>query len=388
MSGKMNQKRIKVLSVLGTRPEAVKLAPVIKALQSHPEIESSICITAQHREMLDQVLQVFDIHPDIDLDLMRPDQTLAELTAALFTHVDPILKENKPDWVFVQGDTTTVMAASINAFYRQIKVGHVEAGLRTYDKWQPFPEEINRRIAGTVADLHFAPTTLNKANLIKEGVPEEKIVITGNPVIDAVRWISTQPVPDEITTLLRDLEVGSGRNNRLVLLTAHRRENFGQPLEQICTAINHLADEYGGKVRFVYPVHLNPNVQQPVSRMLSQNSNITLLPPLDYLPLVHLMRNSTLVLTDSGGIQEEAPGFGIPTLVLRDVTERPEGVDAGVLQLVGTDTDRIIKTVHSLLDDPEAYQKMARAVNPFGDGHAAERIVQALIDYENQHPKK
>jgi UDP-N-acetylglucosamine 2-epimerase (non-hydrolysing) len=319
---------------------------------------------------------------------MRPDQILAELTAALFTHLDPILKEKKPDWVFVQGDTTTVMAASINAFYRQIKVGHVEAGLRTYDKWQPFPEEINRRIAGTVADLHFAPTTLNKANLIKEGVPEEKIVITGNPVIDAVRWISTQPVPDEITTLLRDLEVGSGRNNRLVLLTAHRRENFGQPLEQICTAINHLADEYGGKVRFVYPVHLNPNVQQPVSRMLSQNSNITLLPPLDYLPLIHLMRNSTLVLTDSGGIQEEAPGFGIPTLVLRDVTERPEGVDAGALQLVGTDTDRIIKTVHSLMDDPEAYQKMARAVNPFGDGHAADRIVQALIDYENQHPKK
>ncbi len=376
------------MSVLGTRPEAVKLAPVIRALQSHPEIESSICITAQHREMLDQVLQVFDIHPDIDLDLMRPDQTLAELTAALFTHLDPILKEKEPDWVLVQGDTTTVMAASINAFYRQIKVGHVEAGLRTYDKWQPFPEEINRRIAGTVADLHFAPTALNKSNLLKEGVPEEKIVITGNPVIDAVKWISTQPVPNEITTLLRDLEVGSGKNNRLVLLTAHRRENFGQPLEQICTAINHLADEYAGNVRFVYPVHLNPNVQQPVFKMLSQNSNITLLPPLDYLPLVHLLRNSTLVLTDSGGIQEEAPGFGIPTLVLRDVTERPEGVDAGVLQLVGTDTDRIIKTVHSLLDDPDAYQKMARAVNPFGDGHAADRIVQALIDYENQHSKK
>jgi UDP-N-acetylglucosamine 2-epimerase (non-hydrolysing) len=388
MSGKMNRKRIKVLSVLGTRPEAVKLAPVIRALKSHPEIDSSICITAQHREMLDQVLQVFDIHPDIDLDLMRPDQTLAELTAALFTHLDPILKEKKPDWVFVQGDTTTVMAASINAFYRQIKVGHVEAGLRTYDKWQPFPEEINRRIAGTIADLHFAPTNLNKANLIKEGVPEERIVITGNPVIDAVCWISAQPVPVEIMTLLRDLEVGSGRNNRLVLVTAHRRENFGQPLEQICTAINHLADEYAGKVRFVYPVHLNPNVQQPVFRMLSQNANITLLPPLDYLPLVHLMRNSTLVLTDSGGIQEEAPGFGIPTLVLRDVTERPEGVDAGVLQLVGTDTDRITKTVHSLLDDPEAYQKMARAVNPFGDGHASERIVQALIDYGNRYPKK
>ncbi len=384
----MNQKRIKVLSVLGTRPEAVKLAPVIRALQSHPEIESSICITAQHREMLDQVLQVFDIHPDFDLNLMRPDQTLAELTAALFTHLDPVLVEKKPDWVFVQGDTTTVMAASVNAFYRQIKVGHVEAGLRTFDKWQPFPEEINRRIAGTIADLHFAPTTLNRSNLLKEGVPEERIVITGNPVIDAVRWISAQPAPDEINALLRDLEVGPGKTNRLVLITAHRRENFGQPLEQICTAINHLADEYEGKVKFVYPVHLNPNVQQPVHRMLRQNNNITLLPPLDYLPLVHLMRNSTLVLTDSGGIQEEAPGFGIPTLVLRDVTERPEGVDAGVLQLVGTDTERIIKTVHSLLDDPEAYQKMARAVNPFGDGHAADRIVQALIDYENRHSKK
>jgi UDP-N-acetylglucosamine 2-epimerase (non-hydrolysing) len=384
----MNQKRIKVLSVLGTRPEAVKLAPVIRALQSHPEIESSICITAQHREMLDQVLQVFDIHPDFDLNLMRPDQTLAELTAALFTHLDPVLVKKKPDWVFVQGDTTTVMAAAVNAFYRQIRVGHVEAGLRTFDKWQPFPEEINRRIAGTVADLHFAPTTLNRSNLLKEGVPEEKIVITGNPVIDAVRWISAQPAPDEIKTLLRDLEVGSGKTNRLVLITAHRRENFGQPLEQICTAINHLADEYVGKVKFVYPVHLNPNVQQPVYRMLRQNSNITLLPPLDYLPLVHLMRNSTLVLTDSGGIQEEAPGFGIPTLVLRDVTERPEGVDAGVLQLVGTDSDRIIKTVHSLLDDRDAYHKMARAVNPFGDGHAADRIVQSLIDYENRHPKK
>ncbi len=384
----MSQKRLKVLSVLGTRPEAVKLAPVIRALQSHPEIESSICITAQHREMLDQVLQVFDIHPDFDLNLMRPDQTLAELTAALFTHLDPVLVEKKPDWVFVQGDTTTVMAAAVNAFYRQIRVGHVEAGLRTFDKWQPFPEEINRRIAGTVADLHFAPTTLNKSNLLKEGVPEEKIVITGNPVIDAVRWISAQPAPDDITKLLSDLEVGSGKTNRLVLITAHRRENFGQPIEQICTAINHLADEYAGKVKFVYPVHLNPNVQQPVYRMLSQNSNITLLPPLDYLPLVHLMRSSTLVLTDSGGIQEEAPGFGIPTLVLRDVTERPEGVDAGVLQLVGTDTDRIVNTVHSLLDNRDAYQKMARAVNPFGDGHSADRIVQALIDYENRHPKK
>jgi UDP-N-acetylglucosamine 2-epimerase (non-hydrolysing) len=381
----MTQEKIKVLSVLGTRPEAVKLAPVIQALKKASEIESMVCITAQHREMLDQVLRVFHIHPDFDLDLMRPDQSLAEMSAAIFTHLDPILDVQKPDWVIVQGDTTTVMAAAVNAYYRQIKVGHVEAGLRTYDKWQPFPEEINRRIAGTVADLHFAPTTRNRDNLIREGVSEANIVITGNPVIDAVRWIASQPIPLEITTLLKDLGVSSYGSNRLVLVTAHRRENFGAPLEQICTAINRLADEYDGEVRFVYPVHRNPNVQEPVYRMLGTNLNITLLPPLDYLPLVHLLRNSTLVMTDSGGIQEEAPGFGIPTLVLREVTERPEGVEAGVLTLVGTSTDRIVDAARSLLDDSGKYQLMARATNPFGDGHAAERIVQALLDYEGQH---
>jgi UDP-N-acetylglucosamine 2-epimerase (non-hydrolysing) len=381
----MTQEKIKVLSVLGTRPEAVKLAPVIQALKKASEIESMVCITAQHREMLDQVLRVFHIHPDFDLDLMRPDQSLAEMSAAIFTHLDPILDAQKPDWVIIQGDTTTVMAAAVNAYYRQIKVGHVEAGLRTYDKWQPFPEEINRRIAGTVADLHFAPTTRNRDNLIREGVSEANIVITGNPVIDAVRWIASQPIPLEITTLLKDLGVSSYGSNRLVLVTAHRRENFGAPLEQICIAINRLADEYDGEVRFVYPVHRNPNVQEPVYRMLGTNLNITLLPPLDYLPLVHLLRNSTLVMTDSGGIQEEAPGFGIPTLVLREVTERPEGVEAGVLTLVGTSTDRIVDAARSLLDDSGKYQQMARATNPFGDGHAAERIVQALLDYEGQH---
>jgi UDP-N-acetylglucosamine 2-epimerase (non-hydrolysing) len=381
----MTQEKIKVLSVLGTRPEAVKLAPVIQALEKASEIESMVCITAQHREMLDQVLRVFHIHPDFDLNLMRPDQSLAEMSAAIFTHLDPILDAQKPDWVIIQGDTTTVMAAAVNAYYRQIKVGHVEAGLRTYDKWQPFPEEINRRIAGTVADLHFAPTTRNRDNLIREGVSEANIVITGNPVIDAVRWIASQPIPLEITTLLKDLGVSSYGSNRLALVTAHRRENFGAPLEQICTAINRLADEYDGEVRFVYPVHRNPNVQEPVYRMLGTNLNITLLPPLDYLPLVHLLRNSTLVMTDSGGIQEEAPGFGIPTLVLREVTERPEGVEAGVLKLVGTGTDRIVDAARSLLDDSGKYQLMARATNPFGDGHAAERIVQALLDYEGQH---
>lgn len=384
----MARDRIKVLSVLGTRPEAVKLAPVIQEFKKHPEIESMVCVTAQHREMLDQVLRVFNIHPDFDLDLMRPDQSLAEISAAIFTNLDPILTAQRPDWVVVQGDTTTVMAAAVNAYYRQIKVGHVEAGLRTYDKWQPFPEEINRRIAGTVADLHFAPTQRNRENLLREGVSDTNIAITGNPVIDAVRWISAQPIPTEVSALMNDLCVGPFGSNRLVLITAHRRENFGVPLEQICTAINRLADQYHGSVRFVYPVHRNPNVQEPVYRMLSHNSNITLLPPLDYLPLVHLLKNSTLVLTDSGGIQEEAPGFGIPTLVLREVTERPEGVEAGVLKLVGTDTERIVFAVNSLLEDAVEYQQMAKSANPFGDGHAAERIVQALLNYEGQHQAK
>ena len=249
----MKNSRIKVLTVLGTRPEAVKLAPVIRSLQSAPDIESMICVTAQHREMLDQVLQVFDIRPDYDLNLMRPNQTLAELTAAVLTHLDPLLKELNPDWVFVQGDTTTVMAAALNAFYRHIKVGHVEAGLRTFDKWQPFPEEINRKMAGTVADLHFAPTSLNKTNLMNEGVPEDRIAVTGNPVIDAVRWISSQPMPAEISNLLINLDVGQNGSNRLVLVTAHRRENFGQPLEQICTSIDQLADELRWKCAVCLP---------------------------------------------------------------------------------------------------------------------------------------
>ncbi|MBA4421225.1 MAG: UDP-N-acetylglucosamine 2-epimerase (non-hydrolyzing) [Anaerolinea sp.] len=376
--------KIKVLSVLGTRPEAVKLALVIRALQACPEIENRICVTAQHREMLDQVLQAFDIHPDIDLNLMKPNQSLAGLTADIFTHLDPVLVRESPDWVFVQGDTTTVMAATLNAYYRKIKVGHVEAGLRTLDKWQPYPEEINRKVTGCVADLHFAPTPRSRENLIHEGVSEANIVVTGNPVIDAVRWISSQPIPEEITNLLDELGINQLRGNRLVLVTAHRRENFGEPLEQICTALDKLADEYDGKVRFVYPIHPNPHVKEPVQRMLRRNANIKLLPPLDYLPMVHLMRHAALVLTDSGGIQEEAPGFGIPTLVLREVTERPEGVEAGVLKLVGTRTESIIKATTSLLNDANEYQRMARSVSPFGDGKAADRILRALLDYENR----
>jgi UDP-N-acetylglucosamine 2-epimerase (non-hydrolysing) len=264
----------------------------------------------------------------------------------------------------------------------------VEAGLRTHDKTQPFPEEINRRVASAVADLHFAPTEWSRDNLLREGIAPETIHVTGNPVIDALQWISQQTEPDEVTRLMKDLQVGEAGGNRMVLVTAHRRENFGQGLEQICTALDTLADHYQGKVRFVYPVHLNPNVQEPVYRMLRHNLNIALLPPLDYLPLIHLMKHATMILTDSGGIQEEAPGLGIPALVLRDVTERPEGVQSGVLKLIGTDTDRIIHETQQLLDDENAYRAMAKASNPYGDGHASERIRDIILAYPNDGAQK
>jgi UDP-N-acetylglucosamine 2-epimerase (non-hydrolysing) len=326
------------------------------------------------------VLSAFNIQPDFDLNLMRPNQGLAELTASIFTNLDPVLERVKPDWILIQGDTTTVMSTALLGYYHRILIGHVEAGLRTGDKWQPFPEEINRRIAGVVADLHFAPTETNRQNLLNEGVAPERIVVTGNPVIDALQLIASKPVPEETSRLLETLMI-SPSGKRLVLVTAHRRENFGQPLENICSALAFLADRYRDQVEFVYPVHLNPNVQEPVYRRLSGITNLTLLPPADYLPLVHLMKASTLVLTDSGGIQEEAPGLGVPTLVLRATTERPEGVVAGTLRLVGTNTEHIILETCRLLDDPQAYAAMAHAVNPFGDGRSAERIVNALINF-------
>ncbi len=299
---------LRVLSIFGTRPEAVKMAPVVKALKSEPGVEAQVCVTAQHRQMLDQVLDLFQIQPDIDLDLMRQDQSLAELTAAVFTHLDPVLAALKPDWVLVQGDTTTVMSAALLAFYHRIAVGHVEAGLRTYDKYQPFPEEINRRVAGVVADLHFAPTEWSRQNLLREGVPADQVIVTGNPVIDALQSVAGLP-PDAYT---RDLleRIGLQRDftgektPRLILVTAHRRENFGRPLEDICLALRRLAETYGEAVRLVYPVHLNPNVQEPVYRLLGRVPNITLLDPLDYLPLVQLMRRASLVLTDSGGCKK------------------------------------------------------------------------------------
>jgi UDP-N-acetylglucosamine 2-epimerase (non-hydrolysing) len=380
---------LNVLSIFGTRPEAVKMAPVVHQLGATPGIQSKVCVTAQHRQMLDQVLELFDITPDVDLDLMRADQSLAELTAAVFTHLDPVLEQLRPDWVLVQGDTTTVMSAALLAYYHRIKVGHVEAGLRTGDKWQPFPEEINRKVAGVVADLHFAPTGWSRQNLLNEGVPVERIVVTGNPVIDALQSVASRPPNAEVKDLLKRLgmpqdSLGNGAREapRLVLITAHRRENFGAPLENICTALRRLAEIYRDEVQFVYPVHLNPNVQQPVHRLLGDIPNITLLPPLDYLPLVHLIKRSALVLTDSGGLQEEAPGLGVPVLVMREVTERPEGLEAGTVRLVGTDTQRIIDESRRLLDDPQAHAEMARAVNPYGDGRAAGRIVQAIVDWD------
>jgi len=374
-------KVIKVLSVFGTRPEAVKMAPVVRALSQTGNIDSRVCVTAQHRQMLDQVLELFKIKPDYDLDLMRDNQTLPEVSAAIFKNLDPVLTDFKPDWVLVQGDTTTVAITALLSYYRRIRVGHVEAGLRTHDKWQPFPEEINRRVAGVVADLHFAPTDWARQNLLNEGIDEKIIAMTGNPVIDALQYVSKQSEPQEITRLLEKLKINTSAQ-KLILVTAHRRENFGPSFEDICQALKELAS--CGDVEIVYPVHLNPNVQEPVNRILKDVKHITLLPPLDYLPLVHLMKRATLILTDSGGIQEEAPAFGKPVLVLREVTERPEGVKAGTLKLVGTDTRRIVEETRRLLEDESAYAAMSKASNPFGDGKAAQKIVQALLDFQAQ----
>jgi UDP-N-acetylglucosamine 2-epimerase (non-hydrolysing) len=381
--------KIRVLSIFGTRPEAVKMAPVVRILHQAPEVDARVVVTAQHRQMLDQVLNLFEIIPDRDLDLMKDNQGLAELTASIFTYLDPVLKELKPDWVLVQGDTTTVMAASLLAYYNRIRVGHVEAGLRTGDKWQPFPEEINRKVAGVVADLHFAPTDWARQNLLREGVPAKNIALTGNTVIDALQYVAAQPAGEDVCRLFEKIGLayegkrslpGENSGPMLITVTAHRRENFGKPLEDICAALRALAETYSDRVRIVYPVHLNPNVQEPVYRLLSGIPQITLLPPLDYLPLVHLLKRTTLILTDSGGLQEEAPGLGVPVLVMRAVTERPEGVTAGTVRLVGTNTANIVAESRRLLDDRSAYDQMAHAVNPYGDGHAAEYILKALLE--------
>lgn len=367
--------KIKVLLVFGTRPEAIKMAPLVAVMaQASALFELRICTTAQHREMLDDVLELFDIRPDYDLDLMRSGQSLSSLTARIFDGLDPVLSDENPDWLIVQGDTTTAMAAGIAGYYHRCQVAHVEAGLRTGDKFAPFPEEINRRIADVTADLHFAPTESARENLVNEGIDEQSIFVTGNTVIDAL-----------LRAAEADYDFSAGPlselpwDKRIILVTAHRRENFGEPIRAICQALENLAKRYSEDVHIVYPVHLNPNIRGPVHAMLGGVANITLLDPLDYLSFVHLMKRCHIVLTDSGGLQEEAPSLGKPVLVLRDVTERPEAVRAGTARIVGTRADAIVEQTSLLLDDPDACCRMANAVNPYGDGHAAERICQELL---------
>jgi UDP-N-acetylglucosamine 2-epimerase (non-hydrolysing) len=367
-----------VLSVIGTRPEAVKMAPVIKELSKHSdEIRTLVCVTAQHREMLDQVLTLFDLKPEYDLNVMQPDQALSQLTADLFVKLDPVVKETRPDWILAQGDTTTALVTSLVAFYNQIFFGHVEAGLRTGSLARPFPEEMNRRVADSISAFLFAPTNRNRLALLDEGVQDERILVTGNTVIDALFRVAEIPY-DWASSVLSSIP----ENERIVMITAHRRESFGTPIRQICFAVKELARRFASdRVQFVYPVHKNPNVRQPVHEILSGHKNVILIEPLDYLSLVNLMKRSTLILTDSGGIQEEAPSFGIPVLVMRDVTERPEGVEAGVARLVGDDAERIIEEAELLLTDHDAHAAMAQAVNPYGDGKAAKRIVSALLKH-------
>jgi UDP-N-acetylglucosamine 2-epimerase (non-hydrolysing) len=373
---------LKVLSIIGTRPEAIKMAPLIRLLQSEQGIASQVLVTGQHRQMLDQVMKLFDIKPDFDFDLMQPGQTPTGVAAEVMRCLESVLKDIRPDWVLVQGDTTTVMAAAIAAFYARVPVGHVEAGLRTFDRYQPFPEEINRRIASAVCSRHFAPTVRARENLLSEGVSPSEILVTGNTVIDALHWVANKPFqfgnlidhPDD-----RLLEALGDQEKRIILVTAHRRENFGAPFERICAALRTFAEQYPDQVQIIYPVHLNPNIQEPARRLLGNVPNISLLPPLDYLPLIHVMKRAYFVITDSGGIQEEAPGLGKPVIVLREVTERPEAVNAGTVCLAGSDPTLIVQQAVQLMEDNQTYRKMAQAVNPYGDGRASRRIVDSLL---------
>jgi len=370
---------MKILSVFGTRPEAIKMAPVVNVLNQTAGIESQVCVTAQHRQMLDQVLHLFDISPDHDLNIMKPGQDLTDITANILLGLRSILKAQRFDMVLVHGDTTTAMAASLAAFYEKLPVTHVEAGLRTGNIYAPWPEEINRSIVGRIAKLHFAPTQLARQNLLNEGVADEAIHVTGNTVIDALHQVASKIKGDAA------LQVHFARqfsflnpSKRMVLVTGHRRENFGDGFERVCTALARLSER--GDIQVVYPVHLNPAVQEPVRRILGQATNVHLIEPQDYLPFVYLMTQAHLIITDSGGVQEEAPSLGIPVLVMRDTTERPEAVAAGTVKLVGTDQETILRETQILLDDPSAYELMSRAHNPYGDGKAADRICKYLIN--------
>lgn len=369
----------KVLMVFGTRPEAIKMAPVVKALKGTSEIDTRVCVTAQHREMLDQVLSLFGIVSDYDLNLMKPGQSLSEITSGALAGLKEILAEALPDLVLVHGDTTTTLAASLAAYYQRIPVGHVEAGLRTGNIYSPWPEEVNRKVAGAIARLHFAPTERSKQNLLAENIPENHIIVTGNTVIDAllevVGWLEADPAKSKEF----DEAFGIDPTRRMILVTGHRRESFGGGFQRICDALASLAER--DNTQIIYPVHLNPNVKGPVEDRLGSLERVNLIDPQDYLPFVHLMRRADVILTDSGGVQEEAPSLGKPVLVMRETTERPEAVDAGTVKLVGTDSDLIVRQVTHLLDDQQAYEAMSRAHNPYGDGLAAGRIREAILDF-------
>jgi len=368
---------MKLLTVFGTRPEAIKMAPLVKALQQSTQLTVKVCVTAQHRQMLDQVLQLFDITPEHDLDVMKPGQDLYDITSNILLGLRPVLAAERPDWVLVHGDTSTTMATSLAAYYQQVGVAHVEAGLRTHNLYSPWPEEGNRQITGRLAGLHFAPTEESRQNLLNEGVAVNTIHVTGNTVIDALLSVSQRIDTD--TALNGELAARFpflDADKRLVLVTGHRRENFGTGFEAMCQALKAIASQ--PRVQVVYPVHLNPQVQEPVRRILGNVDNVHLIEPLDYLPFVYLMKRSHIILTDSGGVQEEAPSLGKPVLVMRDTTERPEAVAAGTVHLVGTDTHRIVSETLQLLNDPTAYQRMAFAHNPYGDGTACQQIRQAF----------
>ncbi len=368
------QRPLQVLFVFGTRPEAIKLCPLVKRLEQAPELfRTRVCVTAQHRSMLDQVLQAFGVRPDYDLDLMLPDQTLAQLTSRVVAALEPVIARERPDWVFVQGDTTTTFCAALAGFYARARVAHVEAGLRTGDKYQPYPEEINRLLTSRLSDLHFAATEEAASNLRAEGIPAESVFVTGNTVIDAVLFIRDAL---ERGRLPRPQWAFLDPARKTVLVTAHRRESFGEGFERICQALAALAQR--PDVQIVYPVHSNPNVQEPVRRLLSGRSNIQLLKPLEYVPFVDLMTRAYFILSDSGGVQEEAPSLGKPVLVMREKTERPEAVRAGTVRLVGTDVERILTESRRLLDEPEHYGEMSRRHNPYGDGRACERIAEII----------
>ena len=380
-----------IMLVFGTRPEAIKMAPLVKALQKEGDkFRTLVCVTGQHREMLDQVLQLFEITPDFDLNIMHKGQNLYDVTSKVLMGMGDVLKSEKPDIVLVHGDTTTSMAAALASFYEQIPVGHIEAGLRTNDIYSPWPEEINRQITGRISTYNFAPTQFGRNNLIKENIPENKIIVTGNTVIDALYYVvdkikSDSTLSNELQTKILDMGYDMYRlsdgKRRMVLITGHRRENFGDGFRNICNALAFLSDKYQD-VDFVYPMHLNPNVRGPINELFADNkrNNLFFIEPLDYFEFVLMMENSYIVLTDSGGVQEEAPGLGKPVLVMRDTTERPEAVEAGTVKLVGTDYNAIVEEMSLLLDSKDAYNTMSKAVNPYGDGKACERIVNYLAN--------